>query len=79
MKILQSAKVKAHFSSILRDVQAGNEIGIAYGKSKQTIAVITSYEKWKKSQKRQLGILEGKASVHFAEDFKMTDEELLNS
>jgi prevent-host-death family protein len=78
MKTLQSAKAKTHFSSILKDVEAGNEITITYGKKKQAIAVIIPYEKWKKSQKRQLGTLEGKMSVVFAEDFSMSDEELIN-
>jgi prevent-host-death family protein len=79
MKTLQLAEAKTHFSSILRDVEAGNEVAIAYGKRKKTVAVIIPYEKWKKSQKRQLGTLEGKISVEFAKDFSMTDEELINS
>jgi antitoxin (DNA-binding transcriptional repressor) of toxin-antitoxin stability system len=80
MKTLQSAEAKTHFSSILKlkDVEAGNEVVIAYGKKKQTIAVIIPYEKWKKSQKRELGTLEGKMSVSFRDDFKMTDEEIIN-
>jgi prevent-host-death family protein len=78
MKTLQSAEAKTHFSSILKDVEAGNEIAIAYGKKRQTIAVIIPYEKWKKGQKRQLGTLEGKMSVNFSDDFAMTDEELIN-
>ena len=76
MKMLQSAKAKTHFSSILKDVEAGNEVAITYGKNKQTVAVIIPYEKWKKNQRRQLGTLEGKMSVEFAGDFAMTDEEL---
>jgi hypothetical protein len=32
----------------------------------------------KKKPKRELGTLKGKGSVTFAEDFKMTDEELVN-
>jgi antitoxin (DNA-binding transcriptional repressor) of toxin-antitoxin stability system len=32
MKILQSAEAKTHFSSVLRDVEAGNEVAIIYGK-----------------------------------------------
>jgi len=62
--MLQSAKAKIHFSSVLRDVEAKTEIAITYGKKKQ---------------KRQLGTLEAKMSVSFSEDFAMTDEELLNS
>ena len=79
MKVLQSAEAKTHFSSVLRDVQAGDEVAIAYGKKKETIAVIIPYEKWKKNQKRKLGTLEGKVTVEFAKDFYMSDEELLNS
>jgi len=79
MKTLQVAEAKSHFSSIIRDVEQGNEVAIAYGKKKQTVAIIVPYEKWKKTQKRQLGSLEGKMSAVFAEDFKITDEELFNS
>jgi len=79
MKVLQSAEAKTHFSSVLRDVQAGDEVAIAYGKKKETIAVIIPYEKWKKNQKRKLGTLEGKVTVKFAKDFYMSDEELINS
>jgi len=78
MKTLQSAKAKTNFSLVLKDVEAGNEVAITYGKKKQTVAVIIPYEKWKKNQKRQLGTLEGKMSVKFASDFAMTDEELVN-
>jgi len=78
MKTLQSAEAKTHFSSIMRDIQAGNEVAIVYGRKKETIAVIIPYEQWKINQKRRLGTLEGKVSVQFAEDFAMTDEELIN-
>ena len=78
MRTLQSAKAKAQFSSILRDIEAGNEVAVTYGKKKQTIAVIVPFEKWKKSQKRQLGTLEGKMTVEFKHDFAMTDEELVS-
>jgi antitoxin (DNA-binding transcriptional repressor) of toxin-antitoxin stability system len=77
MKTLQSAEAKTHFSSVLKDIEAGNEVAIVYGKKKETVAVIIPYKKWKKKQKRQLGTLEGKMSVKFAEDFAMTDEELI--
>jgi antitoxin (DNA-binding transcriptional repressor) of toxin-antitoxin stability system len=79
MKTLQSAEAKSHFSSILKDVEAGTEVAIAYGRKKKTVAVIIPYEKWKKSKKRQLGTLEGKMSVRFAANFSMTDDELANS
>lgn len=78
MKTFQSAEAKAHFSSILKDVEAGNEVAITNGKKKQVIAIIIPYKKWKKNQKIQLGTLEGKMSVSFSDDFSMTDEELID-
>jgi len=78
MKTLQSTIAKTKFSSILRDVEVGNEIAITCGKNKRAVAVLIPYEKWKKTQKRKLGTLEGKMSVTFAGDFAMTDEELAN-
>jgi len=77
MKTIQSAEAKTHFSSVLKDISAGNEVTIVYGKRKENVAVIIPYEKWKKNQKRQLGTLEGKMSVKFAKNFTITDEELI--
>ena len=79
MKIFQSAEAKTHFSSILKDIEAGNEVAITYGKKKQTVAVIIPYDQWKKTKKRQLGTLKDKAKVYFSKDFSMSDEELINS
>ena len=78
MKSIQSTEAKTHFSSLLKDIEAGNEVAITYGKNKQAIAVLIPYENWKRNQKRQLGTLEGKMSVEFASDFVITDEELIN-
>jgi prevent-host-death family protein len=78
MKTLPLAEAKTHFSSVLKDVELGNEIAISYGKKKETIAVIIPYEKWKKSQKRELGTLKHKAKVTFSKDFSITAEELIN-
>ena len=79
MRVLQSAEVKTHFSSIIKDVEAGNEVAITYGRKKQTVAVIIPYDQWKKTKKRQFGSLKDKASVHFSKDFSMSDGELINS
>ena len=79
MKVFQSAEAKTHFSSILKDIEAGNEVAITYGRKKQTVAVIIPYDQWKKTKKRQLGTLKNKAKVQFSKDFSMSDEELINS
>jgi len=78
MKTIQLTEANTDFYAILREVENGNELAISYGQKNQSIAIITSYEKWKKSQKRQLGTLEGKMSVAFAADFAITDEELVS-
>jgi prevent-host-death family protein len=79
MKTLPIAEVKSHLSEVLKEVEAGTEVAISNGRKKETIAVIIPYDAYKKSQKRQLGTLKGKVTVKFTEDFKITDEELLNS
>lgn len=78
MKTLQVAEAKTHFSTVLKDVEAGNEIAISYGKRKETIAVIVPYEAWKKSRKRELGTLKGKGTVKFSKDWYITDDELMS-
>ena len=78
MKTLQLEDAKAHFTSVLKEAEDGNDAAITSGEKKRTIAVIIPYEKWKKTQKRQLGTLEDKMSASFRDDFKMTDEELVN-
>jgi antitoxin (DNA-binding transcriptional repressor) of toxin-antitoxin stability system len=79
MKTVSLAEAKTHFSALLKDVSLGDEVAIAYGRKKETIAVIIPYKTWQKSKKRQLGSLEGKGAVKFSKDFSITDEELINS
>ena len=79
MKTLPVAEVRTNFSSLLKEVESGNEIGIAFGRKKETIAVIVPIEEYKKIKARKLGTLEGKVKVEFSENWAMTEEELLNS
>jgi len=76
MKIMSVGEFKTHFSQALKSVQAGEEIGISFGKNKQVVACLVPKPAEKKS-KRKIGILEGKGKVKFGPDFKMTAEELL--
>ena len=48
---MQVAKAKTHFSSLLKEVESGNEIGITYGKKQETVAVNIPFENWKKTRK----------------------------
>jgi len=79
MKTMQVGELKANFSKILEEVKSGEEITVSYGKKHEKVAVIIPYAKYKIKTKRKLGILEGKATYQISDNFKMTDEELLNS
>ena len=79
MKTLPVAEVRTNFSSLLKEVESGNEIGISFGRKKETIAVIIPIKEYKKIKSRKLGTLEGKVSIEFMGDWKMTEEEFLNS
>lgn len=79
MKTFQVAEIRAQFSSVLKEVEAGSEIGITFGKKKETIAVIVPIDQYKKMKERKLGTLEGKAKIRISEDWTISDEELLNS
>ena len=78
MKILPVAKVRMNFSALLKEVELGNEIGIAFGRKQETIAVIIPIEEYKRIKARKLGSLEGKVKVEFSENWTITDEEFIN-
>lgn len=77
MKSLSVGEFKAHFSEVLEKVQQGETIGITYGKSKKLVAEINPPKKRTDKKKRKFGILEGKVDYFIADDFKMTEDELL--
>ena len=78
MKSLSVGEIKTQFSDILEKVQQGESFGITYGKSKKLVAELNPPKMQKKIKKRKFGILDGKMKIVFADDFKMTDEELIN-
>lgn len=78
MKSLPVGELKANFSEVLEEVQNGETIEIVYGKKKKPVARIVPINEAKPKGKRRLGLLAGKMKVVFADDFKMTDEELIN-
>ena len=69
-------ELKTRFSSVLKRVQAGEEIGIAYGKNKEVVARLVP-EKAIKQSKRKIGILNKKSKVIFSKDFQLTADEFL--
>ena len=66
---------KTHFSEVLEQVKAGEEIAVTYGKKKEVVGYFLPEKPQK--PKRKLGILEGKIEVIFMPDFEMTTEEFL--
>ena len=76
MRTMTVGDLKANFSEILKDVQSGEKVAIAFGKKKEIVAYLVPKIS-EKPKKRPLGLLEGKGTVTFADDFKMTEEEFL--
>ena len=79
MTQLTVGEFKAKFSDVLQKLLQVQEVVVSYFKKKEKIDVIIPYESYKKKKKIKLGLLEGKVSVKFAKDFKMTIDEFLNS
>jgi antitoxin (DNA-binding transcriptional repressor) of toxin-antitoxin stability system len=76
MITMSVGEFKTHFSEVLEQVKAGEKIAVTFGKKKEIVGYFTP--KSSEQPERKLGILEGKAKVIFAPDFKMTEEEFLN-
>ena len=75
MKAMAVGELKTHFSQILDEVKHGKKVGILYGRAKKPVAMIVPYHEDKKAE-RKIGILDGKVSIEFRDDFAMTTEEL---
>ncbi|MCL1836572.1 MAG: prevent-host-death protein [Treponema sp.] len=75
MKALAVGELKTHFSQVLDEVRHGKKVGILYGRAKKPVAMIVPYHEEKKTERR-IGILDGKVTIEFRDDFAMTAEEL---
>jgi antitoxin (DNA-binding transcriptional repressor) of toxin-antitoxin stability system len=78
METMTVGEFKSRFSEVLKKVLAGETIQISFGRGKEVVALIVP-KKPEKKPRRKLGILEGKATVVFSNDFKMTEESFLGS
>ncbi|RYY06744.1 MAG: type II toxin-antitoxin system Phd/YefM family antitoxin [Sphingobacteriaceae bacterium] len=78
MKTISVSEFESNFSEVIEQVKSGEQIAVTFEKTAQVIGYFLPKIPIQKS-KRKLGILEGKATVIFHDDFKMTDEEFLNS
>lgn len=77
MKTLPVGEIKAQFSEVLEHIKHGESFGILYGKKKKPIAMIVPYEEKRINKEREIGILDGKASVKFSNSFEISEEEFL--
>jgi len=71
MKEMTVGEFKTHFSEVVEQVKAGEEIAVTYGKKKQVVGYFLP-DMPKAKPMRRLGLLEGKASFAFGLDEKMT-------
>lgn len=69
---------KTHFSNVIERVKSGEKIAVTFGKKKEVIGYFLP-DLPQSDVKRKLGILQGKAKVTFRPDFKMTEEEFIES
>lgn len=79
MQTIQVGEFKARFSEMIDSVRAGETIVVAYGRNQEKVAALIPYDQLPPRQPRRLGVLANIASVDFAEDFAITDEELLGA
>lgn len=77
MRTVQVGEFKARFSEMIDAVRAGETVVVAYGRNQEKVAALVPYDQLTPPAPRTLGILAGSASVRFAEDFAISDEELL--
>ena len=76
MTVMSVGELKTRFSQVLKRVQAGEEIDIAYGKNKEVVARLVPKNNGLRP-KRKLGLFDNKGKVSFAKDFQLTTEEFL--
>jgi len=77
MKKVSVGDFKAQFSLILDEVLEGKKIAIQYGRKKEIVAWLVPARSNAATQRRPLGILEGKARFKVRKGSKLTEEEFL--
>lgn len=79
MKTMQVGYLKSHFSDVIDQVIKGEKVTINYGRKKEKVAVIIPYSEYAGSRKRRIGIREKHSSYRINDNFKISDEEMLDS
>ena len=76
MKTMTVGEFKTHFAEVLEQVKSGVGIAVTYGRKKEIVGYFLP-KSGKAPKKRKLGLMEGKASAVFQNDFKISEEEFL--
>ena len=71
------SELKARFSKVLEDVQKGETIEVTFGRAKKSVALITPIQTTP-AKYRKLGVLRHMGPITIADDFRMSDKELLS-
>ena len=74
---MQVGELKTRFSEVIEWVKKGEKVVVTYGRSKENVAVIVPYDEYNGNHSIKLGLLKGKATCVFKDDFEMTEEELI--
>lgn len=75
MKIMTVGEVKTHFSKVLKLVENGEQVAIAYGKNKDIKALIVPHKPKLKKQKRKLGQFKHLGTATFIGGHNTTEKE----
>jgi antitoxin (DNA-binding transcriptional repressor) of toxin-antitoxin stability system len=78
MKTISVGEFKTNLSQIIQRILKGEEYVVSFGRKKKKIFKVTPIQD-EKPLKRKLGILQGKASVVFHDDWAISNDEFLKS
>jgi hypothetical protein len=77
MKVITVGEFKSRMAFFIERILKGEEFIVSYGRKKNKIFKVSPIKE-EKPFKRKLGVLEGKATATFSEDWEMSEEELLD-
>lgn len=77
MTTITVGDLKARFSDILKKVQQGESIAIAFGRKKEVLAYLVPKKSLDQLSPRPIGLLADTAGFSLRDDFKITEEDLL--
>jgi hypothetical protein len=76
MRTITDSEFKSHFSKVIQQVKSGVAFVVIDVGTKQIVGYFLPKSQLLKP-KRKLGIMEGKATVEFKSDYKITGEDML--